>query len=175
MTEENHSKTAEVPRHHGRFPFDPEQKRPAVLKPETRVCRLYGYDENAIPTYTCASTDKIHVSTFKVLPGKHFDPPDIHVGDEVYYVLEGEGRIFNPETGEVLIAEPGDFVYIPAGTWHQVWNFGRLELTLINWIAPQLWSSDSRGAAITYDEEPVYYKSELEVCPSDEKQTGTAG
>lgn len=155
-------KKADVPTHHGRFPFEPDKKRPAVLKEEMRIPRLYGKDGNFIGTYTCASTDKIHVSTFSVLPGRYFDPPDIHPGDEVYYILKGEAKLFNPDTGKVLSAEKGDFVYIPAGTWHQVWNFGNQEMTLINWIAPQLWSNDAKGTSISYDKKPVYYKTGLE-------------
>lgn len=155
-------KKAVVPSHHGRFPFEPNKKIPALLKPEMRIPRLYGKDDNLIATYTCASTDKIHVSTFVVLTGKCFDPPDIHTGDEVYYIIKGEAKLFNPETGEVLSAKKGDFVYIPAGTWHQVWNFGKIEMELINWIAPQLWSNDKRGTAISYDKEPLYYKSKPE-------------
>lgn len=80
---------AEVPKHHGRFPFLPDKKKPVLLKPEMRLPRLYGKDRNFIMTHPCASTDKIHVSTFTILPGKFFDPPDIHVKDEVYYVAKG--------------------------------------------------------------------------------------
>ena len=148
-----------IPAHHGRFPFVPHEKRPTVLKPEMRMPRLYGKGKNFIGTYTCASTDKIHVSTFTVAPGKFFDPPDIHVGDEVYYVTRGEAHLFNPETGQVLIAAKEDFVYIPAGTWHQVWNFSSEEVTFINWIAPQLWSEKKRGTAISFDKKSAFYKS----------------
>ena len=98
-----------VPNHHGRFPFPPDKKRSALLKREMRMPRLYGKGQNFIATYTCASTNKIHVSTFTILPGKFFDPPDIHVGDEVYYITKGKAQIFNPETGEVLNAKKGDF------------------------------------------------------------------
>lgn len=153
---------AKVPSHHGRFPFAPDEKRPALLKKEMRMPRLYGKGQNFIATYTCASTNRIHVSTFIVLPGKYFDPPDIHVGDEVYYVTKGKANVFNPETGEVLSVEKGDFFYIPAGTWHQVWNFGEEEAIFINWIAPQLWSDKKRGTSISFNKEPIFYKSKPE-------------
>ena len=156
--EKNVEEKAKVPKHHGRFPFPPDKKKPVLLKLEMRLPRLYGKSHNFITTYTCASTDKIHVSTFTVLPGKFFDPPDIHVGDEVYYVTGGQAKLFNPERGEVLNAEEGDFVYIPAGTWHQVWNFGDREVTFINWIAPQLWSDEKRGSSIKFEKKPVFYK-----------------
>jgi mannose-6-phosphate isomerase-like protein (cupin superfamily) len=162
MSQENQEGKANVPSHHGRFPFPPEEKRPALLTPEMRMPRLYGKGQNLIATYTCASTDKIHVSTFTVLPGKWFDPPDIHVGDEVYYVLRGAAQAFNPETGEVTQLQEGDFVYIPAETWHQIWNFGDLEVVFINWIAPQLWSKDKRGTSIHFDKTPVFYKDGVE-------------
>ena len=156
--EKNVEEKAKVPKHHGRFPFPTDKKKPVLLKSEMRLPRLYGKSHNFNTTYTCASTDKIHVSTFTVLPGKFFDPPDIHVGDEVYYVTGGQAKLFNPERGEVLNAEEGDFVYIPAGTWHQVWNFGDREVTFINWIAPQLWSDEKRGTSIKFEKKPVFYK-----------------
>jgi len=152
-------KTAPVPKHHGRFPFEPNQKKPVVLREEMKLPRLYGTEQNLIATYTWASTDKIHVSEFIVLPGKFFDPPDIHVGDEVYYVKKGKAKLFNPETGQVLEAKEGDFVYIPAETWHQVWNFGSEEVIMLNWIAPQLWSEDKRGTSISFTKKPKFYKS----------------
>ena len=155
-------KTAAVPSYHGRFPFAPEEKRPILLTEEMRVPRLYGKGQNLIATYTCASTDRIHVSTFTVLPGRHFDPPDIHVGDEVYYVTEGQASLFNPETGQILSAAKGDFIYIPAGAWHQVWNFGSELVTFINWIAPAMWSEKDRGTSIEFDGTPAYYKAQPE-------------
>lgn len=155
-------KEAKVPRpsHHGRFPFPPEEKKPALLTEEMRMPRLYGYGQNFIPTFTCASTDKIHVSTFTVLPGKYFDPPDIHVGDEVYYITQGVAHLFNPESGEVTEVKKGDFVLVPAGTWHQVWNFGDEETVFINWIAPQLWSDKGRGTLIAYEKETMFFKGD---------------
>lgn len=158
MDMSENAKKASVPGHHGRFPFAPDKKKPAVLRREDNLPRLYGCEPNYIPTRTCVSTDKIHASEFSVLPGKYFDPPDIHTGDEVYYVKKGEAQILNPETGQVHKVEEGDFFYIPAGTWHQVYNFSCLEVVFINWIAPQLWSDKDRGASITFDKRPVYYK-----------------
>jgi mannose-6-phosphate isomerase-like protein (cupin superfamily) len=158
MTKPNEK--AKVPSHHGRYPFPPEEKRPALLTEAMRMPRMYGYGQNFIPTFTCASTDRIHVSTFTVLPGKYFDPPDIHVGDEVYYLLQGSAHLFNPESGEVGVAHKGDFVLVPAGTWHQVWNFADEEVVIINWIAPQLWSDKARGTSIIYDKPTRYYKGE---------------
>jgi mannose-6-phosphate isomerase-like protein (cupin superfamily) len=151
-----------VPTHHGRFPFPPEEKRPALLTREMNMPRTYGKGDGIHPTRTCASTDKIHVSEFLVLPGKRFDPPDIHVGDEVYYCEQGVGHVFNPETGEVHIAQPGDFVLIPAGTWHQVWNFGDVAVKFVNWIAPMLWSETSRGTDIKFEGDPKYFKASRE-------------
>ncbi|MCD6318654.1 hypothetical protein J7M02_06260 [Candidatus Aerophobetes bacterium] len=105
-----------VPEHHGRFPFEPGEKSPVVLKRGDNLARLYGKEPNYIATRTCVSTDKIHTSEFSVLSGKYFDPPDIHIGDEVYYVKEGKAHILNPETGQVHNIAEGDFFYIPAGT-----------------------------------------------------------
>jgi len=91
--------------------------------------------------------------------GEFFDPPDIHVGDEVYYLTKGQANLFNPETGEVLNAEEGDFVHIPVGMWHQVWNFGDKKVTFINWITPQLWSDEERGTSINFEKKSAFCKS----------------
>ena len=147
-----------VPHHHGRFPFPPEEKIPAVIRPDMKAPRVYGHGDTLITTCTHVSTDRIHVCTFTVLPGKYFDPPDVHVGDEVYYLLKGNVHMLNPESGEVLAIEEGDFFYIPAGTWHQVYNYGKIEAVFINWIAPQLWSNTGKGTSINFDKDPVVYK-----------------
>jgi mannose-6-phosphate isomerase-like protein (cupin superfamily) len=162
MGEDTKKPAGLVPSHHGRFPFPPEGKRPALLTDEMSMPRTYGHGDGMHPTRTCASTDKLHVSEFLVLPGKHFDPPDIHVGDEVYYCAQGVGHMYNPETGETTPANTGDFILIPAGTWHQVWNFGEVPVKMVNWIAPMLWSEKSRGTCISFDKAPKYYKGEEE-------------
>jgi len=68
--EKNIKEKAQVPKHHGCFPFSADRKNPVVLKPDMRLRRLYGKGQNLITIYTCADTDRIYVSTFSVAPGR---------------------------------------------------------------------------------------------------------
>jgi hypothetical protein len=38
---------------------------------------------------------------YLIPPGSRFEPPDIHTGEEVYFLLKGTLTIFNPQTGDV--------------------------------------------------------------------------
>jgi len=106
------------------------------------------------------STDKVTCTEFSVPPGEYFSPPDIHTGDEVYYVLAGTATVLNPETGEVLTADKGDAVLIPKGAWHQTFNFTDEALTLLCSFAPEVWSGGDRGAPREFSGKTILYKGE---------------
>lgn len=46
-------------------------------------------------------------------------------GDQVFVVLQGEGRFYlDNGTESVIDVAPGSLVYVPAGVWHQLQNAG---------------------------------------------------
>ena len=151
-------KQVPVPEWVGRHPFAPEEKRPVLLTRKTSIPRVYGKRPHQIATYLHASTDKITSTEFSVAPGARFEPPDIHSGDEVYYILKGRATTLNPETGEVYIVKQGEVLLVPKGTWHQTYNFTEETITILCFFAPTIWSDDDRGISIEFSGKPVLYK-----------------
>ena len=85
-------------------------------------------------------------------------------GDECYYILEGDPIAFNPEAGEVYQLHAGDVLYIPQGTWHQIFNFTDKIIKAICCIAPKIWvEDDEMGTEIKYTGKPKFFKSEEEM------------
>ena len=156
--ERNSEKKIPVPEWVGRHPFPPDEKKPTLLTKETSIPRVYGKRPHQIATYLHVSTDKITCAEFSVAPGARFEPPDIHSGDEVYYILKGEAATLNVETGQVHIVKQGEMLLIPKGTWHQTYNFTEKTVTILCFFAPTIWSDDDRGISIEFLEKPVLYK-----------------
>jgi gentisate 1,2-dioxygenase len=40
-------------------------------------------------TRIIVSTDKLFLGTYQLAPGGSFNPPELHPGDETYYILDG--------------------------------------------------------------------------------------
>jgi len=147
-----------VPYWHGRHPFPPDKKEPMVITRD-KIVRflLYGKTTYTDMNWLYASTDKIHVGIYSIPPRGRFDPPDIHEGDEVYYMLEGTLSILNPESGSVHEVLPGEGLLIPTRCWHQGHNFGKEPVTGIWAIAPLMWDLE-KGPPTEYkplDRKPI--------------------
>jgi len=142
----------------GRLPFEPDKKRPAIIRPDMEVSTIYGNPPHQIAVHKYVSTDKLTCGDFIVPPGGYFAPPDIHPGDEFYYLLEGTATIFNPQTAEVYQVKEGEGFFIPGGVWHQVFNFGDKRVKILGTIAPAIWSEKDMGSEIEYLDKPRFYK-----------------
>ncbi len=143
-------------------PFPPDKKRPAVLDPKDDVVTVYGAGREKMSPRIFASTDKILMSMWTVPPGQTFQPPDIHSGDEPYYVLEGTATLVNPETGQCTQAEAGDAVLIPAKCWHTVYNFTTGPVTIVAIIEGPMWDESDIELVSNYKLEAVKYKENPE-------------
>ena len=86
-----------------------------------------------------ASTDRIFSAMYRIPPGGRFEPPDIHEGDEPYYILRGTLTMRNPETKQTVQIHQGEALLIPKGAWHQGYNFTDEDLLILVMIAPQIW------------------------------------
>lgn len=161
MAEKSNRGQSSMPYWLGRHPFEPADKRPVHLGRGGTIPRIVGKGSHRIGTHLYLSTDRITCTDFCVQPGEYFEPPDIHSGDEVYFVLEGTATVLNPETGEVLRVEQGESLLIPKGTWHQTYNFGNRQLVIACTFAPKIWSEDDRGVSIEFEGQPVYYKGRV--------------
>ncbi|MDP7162598.1 MAG: cupin domain-containing protein, partial [Phycisphaerae bacterium] len=86
----------------GNHPFPPDQKKPIHIRGELIKQFIYPADRPHFSdlNYLYASTDRLTVGTWQLGPGGNYDPPDLHAGDEVYYVLDGVLTEHNPILGE---------------------------------------------------------------------------
>src|SRR5262249_6310169 len=78
--------------------------------------------------------------------------------DEVLHVLQGTFVLANPETGEVVRAEPGESVFFRRDTWHHGFSYGTEELRVLELFAPPPATGSSGAYARTrpYLERSVY-------------------
>ena len=146
----------------GNLPFSPDKKRPAIIKPDMEVSTIYGNPPHQIRVQKYISTDKLTCGDFVVPVGGYFDPPDIHPGDEFYYLLEGTATVFNPKTGAAYQVKKDEGFLIPGGVWHQVFNFGEENVKILGTIAPAIWSNKERGSEIEYLEKSKFYIPDTE-------------
>ena len=91
--------------------------------------------------YLYASTDKLTVGTWQLGPGGSYDPPDLHAGDEVYYVLEGVLTEHNPVLGEFMQVRVGEALLLPMHGYHKGHNFEQGIMRILYVIAPKIWES----------------------------------
>ena len=162
----------------GRLPFLPENKIPAIIRPEMEVSTIYGTGKQRIRVQKYVSTDKITCGDFQVPPGGFFDPPDVHPGDEFYYLFQGTAVVFNPQTGETHTVNEKEGFLIPGGVWHQVYNFSETNVTILGTIAPAIWSEEDSGSEIEYLEKSNFYtpgESPLPRLPRSEPLVSTSG
>ena len=95
----------------GRFPCEPDNKKPTLIKKWEYSTALYP-PNNAFTsdnTFTLVTTDTFMLGIYELGPGGVFAPLDIHPGDESYYILNGpvvqrsgNGQFAYLETGEGL-------------------------------------------------------------------------
>ena len=93
----------------GRFPCEPDNKKPTLIKKWEYSTALYP-PNNAFTsdnTFTLVTTDTFMLGIYELGPGGVFAPLDIHPGDESYYILNGpvvqrsgNGQFAYLETGE---------------------------------------------------------------------------
>ena len=96
----------------GKFPFEPDQKKPMLIRKQDYSTALYP-PNNAFTsdnTFTMITTDTFMLGIYELGPGGVFAPLDIHPGDESYYILNGpvvqrsgNGQFAYLETGEAYL------------------------------------------------------------------------
>jgi len=149
-----------VPEWHGRHPFPPDKKKPTLISRDKILhFLLYGKTAYTDMNWLLASTDNIHVGIYLIPPGGRFDPPDIHAGEEVYFMLEGTLTIFNPQTGDVHEVLAGEGLWIPKDCWHQGHNFTDRVVKGIWGIAPLMWDLE-KGPPTEYPGAPQLFRYE---------------
>lgn len=80
------------------------------------------------------TTDYSQIAAITIKPGEDSGGGDIHEGDQVVYVLEGEAEV--EMNGKRHKAKTGEVFIIPAKTEHTVYSVGKKDLFLLNVYAP---------------------------------------
>ena len=125
----------------GNYPFPPDKKEPLHIRGD--LIKKFIYPDQK-PHFSdlnkhYVSTDKLTVGTWQLGPGGTYDPPDLHAGDEVYYVLEGTLTEHNPVMGEFIQVRKGEALLLPEGGYHKGYNFGQGIMNVLYVIAPKIW------------------------------------
>jgi gentisate 1,2-dioxygenase len=142
---------------HGKHPYPPNEKKPTLITRDKIVTFAYGNKPHLDFNWLFISTDKLHVGIYQIPPGGRFEPPDVHAGDELYYILKGTLTMFNPETGDVHKVSKGEVLLIPKDGWHQGHNFTDEVVTILFSIAPLMWDP-KKGPPPEFPGKPKLYK-----------------
>lgn len=142
-----------------KFPFEPQDKRPALIRRHDFSTALYPPD-NAFTsdnTFTIVSTDTFMLGIYELCPGGVFAPLDIHPGDESYYILKGP-VVQRSGNGQFAWLETGEGLFMPEGAWHCCHNFSDEKAAILYFITPKAWDEFIPPAVIPTDEETKFYK-----------------
>ncbi len=125
----------------GNHPFPPNKKRPIHIRGDLIRHFIYPAERPHFSdlNYLYVSTDRLTVGTWQLGPGGTYDPPDLHAGDEVYYLLEGTLTEHNPLIGEFMRATKGEALLLPMHGYHKGYNFEQGIMRILYVIAPKIW------------------------------------
>ena len=129
----------------GNHPFPPGEKRPIHIRGELIKQFIYPAERPHFSdlNYLYVSTDKLTVGTWQLGPGGTYDPPDLHAGDEVYYVLNGVLTEHNPLMGEFTQVKKGEALFLPMHGYHKGYNFEQSIMRILYVIAPKIWEDQA--------------------------------
>ena len=125
----------------GNHPFPPDRKKPIHIRGDLIRHFIYPAERPHFSdlNYLYVSTDKLTVGTWQLGPGGTYDPPDLHAGDEVYYILDGTLTEHNPLLGEFMQVKKGEALLLPMHGYHKGHNFEPGIMRALYVIAPKIW------------------------------------
>ncbi len=125
----------------GNYPFPPDKKKPLHIRGSLIRHFIYPAERPHFSdlNYLYVSTDKLTVGTWQLGPGGTYDPPDLHAGDEVYYILDGTLTEHNPLLGEFMQVHKGEALLLPMHGYHKGHNFEQGIMRALYVIAPKIW------------------------------------
>ncbi len=128
----------------GEYPFPPDKKKPLHIRGELIKHFIYPAERPHFSdiNHLYVSTDQLTVGTWQLAPGGTYDPPDLHAGDEVYYVLEGVLTEHNPLLGEFTRVKKGEALLLPMHGYHKGYNFEQEIMRILYVIAPKIWEEN---------------------------------
>ena len=119
----------------------PSFDAPTVLRADEVVRHTWGDPEAGfVEDWIYVSSERIHTIVFGMPPGGKFTHSEsfrtIFGADELLHVLQGILVLANPETGEIVRAEPGESVFFRRDTWHHGFSYGDEPLRVLEFFAP---------------------------------------
>jgi mannose-6-phosphate isomerase-like protein (cupin superfamily) len=137
----------EISNYFGRYPCEPNEKKPVHITREKMILYIYTPEKPHMSdlNWLFATTEVMFSGAYLLAPGSSFDPPDVHDGDEYYYVLSGTFTMLNPSTGHVTEIHKGEAINLPRGALHKAYNFGTEAAKVIYLIAPRAWPKGVTG------------------------------
>jgi len=146
----------------GQWPFRGQEPYPRVIHEEDAYFQAWGISNegmNRTPVWFYASTKHIDTGIFSLAPGDYFKPGN-HPNPEPYLILDGTIHIGNPDTGQLLEANAGDVVIIPAFQMHVGHNFGS-ETCRMLWTIPRQKMTNEFHANPVYDDHYMNFRSPI--------------
>lgn len=120
-----------------------KKKQIFVIGPRQTLNFIHGSEGHMLVSFA-VSNDFIHFGSMTIPAGEPTDP-EVHKGDEVFYVLEGSISIIITSSNENesvtksrFEVNCGEHFLIPEGTCHRYLNLATKPVKLIFGIAPNL-------------------------------------
>jgi quercetin dioxygenase-like cupin family protein len=119
----------------------PSFDAPTVIRAADAIRHRWGDEEAGfVQDWIYVSSRLIHVIVFGLPSGGAFRHSEsfrtVFAADELLHVLQGTLVLANPETGEIVRAEPGESVFFRRDTWHHGFSYGEDELRVLEFFAP---------------------------------------
>ncbi len=141
----------------------PSFDAPTAIRASDTVRHTWGDEEAGfVEDWIYVSSELIHAIVFGLPPGGAFRHSEsfrtVFAADELLHVLQGTLVLANPETGEVVRADPGESVFFRRDTWHHGFSYGDDPLRVLEFFAPPPATGTSGAYAQTrpYLEQSVY-------------------
>lgn len=146
----------------------PSFDAPTAIRASDAVRHTWGDEEAGfVEDSIYVSSERIHAIVFDLEPGGAFRHSEsfrtVFAADELLHVLQGTLVLANPETGEVVRAEPGESVFFRRDTWHHGFSYGCEPLRVLEFFAPPPATGSSGAYARTrpYLEASVYARDDV--------------
>jgi quercetin dioxygenase-like cupin family protein len=112
-----------------------------VIRADQAVRHTWGDEEAGfVEDWIYVSSRMIHAIVFGLPPGGAFRHSEsfrtVFAADELLHVLQGVLVLADPETGEIVRAEPGESVFFRRDTWHHGFSYGDDPLRVLEYFAP---------------------------------------
>jgi mannose-6-phosphate isomerase-like protein (cupin superfamily) len=126
----------------------PKPTNPIAIRRDEMAHHIWGDEASGyVSDRVISSTDQLHVLEFELSPGGEFrhsqENQTIFAADVLYFCVQGELILANPQTGEVVVVPSGSGCLFRRGTWHHGFNPGSTTTRVIEYFSPP----PARGAA----------------------------